>query len=42
MNFCRLISLLIITLLAVADPILAAQWSPSLSTVMPLWWWFSG
>ena len=34
MNFCRLISLLIITLLAVADPILAAQWSPSLSTVI--------
>ena len=34
MNFCRLISLLMTTLLAVADPILAAQWSPSLSTVI--------
>ena len=34
MNFCRLISLLMTTLLAVAEPILAAQWSPSLSTVI--------
>jgi ABC-type Fe3+ transport system substrate-binding protein len=34
MNFCRLISLLVITLVAVAEPILAAQWSSSLSTVI--------
>jgi len=34
MNFYRLISLLMTTLLAVAEPILAAQWSPSLSTVI--------
>src|SRR6476659_8311816 len=34
MNISRLISLLIATLLTLADPILAAQWSPSLSTVI--------
>src|SRR5258707_2580699 len=34
MNFCGLISLQITAVLAVADPILAAQWSPSLSTVI--------
>jgi len=28
MNFCRLISLLFTALLAVAEPILAAQWTP--------------
>jgi len=34
MNFCRLISLLFTALLAVAHPIVAAQWSPTLSTII--------